>query len=140
MHYSVVYVDMVADLFHCGHVEFLKECKKVCDVLKVGIHNDAAVLSYKRQPVLTMDERIRVVEACKYVDEVIPDAPIVVTQAFLDSHNIQYVMHGDDISQASIEKMYSDITGRLVLIPYTPNISTTMIIERLARRGKFNLP
>ena len=46
-----VYVDMVADLFHLGHVEFLRKAKEHGDVLKVGIHNDETVEGSKRKPV-----------------------------------------------------------------------------------------
>jgi len=52
-----VYVDMVADLFHYGHVEFLKKARSLGDYLLVGIHADDAVASHKRSTILTMDER-----------------------------------------------------------------------------------
>jgi len=77
---KIVYVDMCADLFHYGHVEFLRRAKNYGDKLFVGIHNDATIQSYKRQPILSMDARIRVVEACRYVNKVIPDAPLFITK------------------------------------------------------------
>lgn len=132
--YDIIYVDMVADLFHCGHVAYLKECKTLGKILKVGIHSDADAQSYKRQPILSIDERIKVVEACKYVDEVIPNAPLKVTKEFLKLHNIQRVCHADDISEKSINDMYSDVIDALFFIPYTPGISTTMIINRVKQR------
>ena len=46
---------MVADLFHYGHVNFLKQCSELGDCLIVGIHSDKDVESYKRKPILTMD-------------------------------------------------------------------------------------
>jgi len=132
--YDVIYVDMVADLFHYGHVEYLKQCKIMCRVLKVGIHNDNDVDKYKRIPVLNMEERIKVVESCKYVDEVIPNAPLHVTQEFLDSHNIERVVHANDISLQSIQDMYGDIFDKLLFVPYTIGISTTEIIKRVKSR------
>ena len=39
---------MVADLFHYGHVEYLKECKNTAPYLLVGIHSDEDVKTYKR--------------------------------------------------------------------------------------------
>ena len=60
-----VYADMVGDLFHHGHVEFLRRARDLGDELVVGVHSDATAESYKRTPVMTMDERVRVVEACR---------------------------------------------------------------------------
>ena len=55
-----VYVDMVADLFHYGHVEFLKKARALGDYLLVGIHTDDIVASYKKgRPILTMEERVK---------------------------------------------------------------------------------
>ena len=70
-----VYADMVADLFHYGHVEFLKKARELGDYLIVGIHADEILEDYKRKPILTMEERIISVAGCRYVDEVLPSAP-----------------------------------------------------------------
>ena len=48
---KIIYCDMVADLFHYGHVNFLKRCKQLGDYLIVGIHSDSDVESYKRKPI-----------------------------------------------------------------------------------------
>jgi len=81
-----IYTDMCADLFHYGHVNLLKNAKQlVGDMgnLIVGIHSDKTIESYKRKPIMTMEERIAVVEACKFVDRVIPDAPLVITEDYI---------------------------------------------------------
>ena len=49
-----VYVDMVADLFHYGHVNFLRQARKHGDYLLVGVHADETVMSYKRRPIFSM--------------------------------------------------------------------------------------
>ena len=67
----ILYTDMVGDMFHYGHSEYLRrihELKKEGDKLFVGIHNDETVQSYKRLPVLNMQERIKVISCCKYID------------------------------------------------------------------------
>ena len=129
--YDVVYIDMVADLFHYGHVEYIKQCKSMARILKVGIHSDADVQSYKRLPIITMEERISVVGACKYVDEVIPFAPLKVDKNFLTTHSIEKVIHGNDISTENINKMYGEIIDNLILVPYTEGVSTSEIIKRI---------
>ena len=50
-----VYVDMVADLFHYGHVNFLRQAKSHGDFLLVGVHSDETVESYKRKLPLTLE-------------------------------------------------------------------------------------
>jgi len=62
---------MVADLFHYGHVGMLRQAKEHGDYLLVGVHADETVMSYKRRPIFSMEERVASVEGCRYVDEVV---------------------------------------------------------------------
>lgn len=131
-----VYVDMVADLFHYGHIEYLKKVKSFGDILIVGIHDDATVQSYKRRPILSMEERIRSVQECSYVDVILPDAPLEVTLEWIQKHRIDIVVHGDDISPESMNTFYKTPIelGIFYLVPYTSGISTTDIIKRIVNR------
>ena len=95
---SRVYVDMVGDLFHAGHVALLREARRHGDWLVVGVLSDDTAAAYKRRPIMTLAERVAVIEACRYVDEVIEDAPFQLTEEFLDEHAIATVVHGDDLS------------------------------------------
>jgi cytidyltransferase-like protein len=132
-----VYVDMVGDLFHMGHVEFLKAARKFGDWLVVGVLSDEVASAYKRRPIMTLAERVPVVKACRYVDEVVPNAPYTITAEFLDEHNISMVVHGDDISQEAMEEVYGEVSaaGKLRLVKYTAGISTTDLIRRVLERG-----
>ena len=129
----IVYVDMVADLFHYGHVSFLSRAKTEGHYLIVGIHNDEDVMKYKRKPILKMLERSKVVSACKHVDEVVINAPLNITEDFLNKYNIDLVIHGDDISEQKKQYFYENVErlGKLKLISYTTGISTTDIINRI---------
>lgn len=131
-----VYADMVGDLFHHGHVELLRRARALGDELIVGVHSDETVMTYKRRPILTMDERISVVQACRYVDRVIPDAPICVDAVYIKRHGIDLVVHGDEIDQKSIDAWYSvpHQLGILKLVPYTASISTSELIDRIERQ------
>ena len=60
-----VYVDMVADIFHFGHVAFLKKASAFGDELIVGIMSDAEVRANKRVPIMTMAERAATVAGCR---------------------------------------------------------------------------
>ena len=133
-----IYVDMVGDLFHAGHVDLLKQAKALGDWLMVGVLSDETAIGYKRQPVMTLAERVAVVESCRYVDEVFPDAPNVVTTSFLDEHNIDLVVHGDDLSKEAIAAVYADVerTGKLHLIKQKADISTTKLLQRIEQRHR----
>ncbi len=127
-----VYSDMVADLFHYGHMEFLKKALALGDYLLVGVHDDATVEGNKRKPILTMEERVASVAGCRYVDEVLPHAPWIIDRTWIDKHNIHLVGHGDDYSQESLEHIYKVPIemGIFRTVPYTGGISTTEIIRR----------
>ena len=65
----------VFDLFHPGHVLMLKECKAHCDYLLVAVNKaeniDPVINAGKKKPVFTVEERVMILRACRYVDEVI---------------------------------------------------------------------
>ena len=64
------------DLFHAGHIIMLKEAKQQCDYLIVGLQTDPTIdrPDTKNKPVQSMFERYVQLQACKYVDEIIPYA------------------------------------------------------------------
>ena len=128
-----VYVDMVGDLFHPGHVALLRAARGFGDELVVGVLSDETVAAYKRRPIMTMDERVAVIEACRYVDEVIPDSPNRLTREFLDEHDLALVVHGDDAGACGFEDVYGPVreAGLLRLVPRTDDISTTALIARV---------
>ncbi|MDP7217993.1 MAG: adenylyltransferase/cytidyltransferase family protein [Arenicellales bacterium] len=127
-----VYVDVVADLFHYGHVKFFQKARAYGDFLLVGVHSDQTVSSYKRSPILSMAERITVVKGCRYVDEVIGDAPLTIDQNWIKRHQIDLVVHSDDLSEEEEMRMYEIPIGMGMYrrVQYTPDISTTKIIDR----------
>jgi glycerol-3-phosphate cytidylyltransferase-like family protein len=85
---------------------------------------------------MTMEERVGVVRGCRYVDEVIAEAPLRVTRDFVERHGIDLVVHGDDFDRERLLRMYGEPEemGILRTVPYTPGISTTEILARLARQ------
>lgn len=124
---------MVADLFHYGHVNFLKQARTHGDYLLVGIHADDAILVYKDRPIMTMEERIASVEGCRYVDKVVPNAPLTIDREWIERHEIDLVMHGDDFS-SELEKLCYKVPiemGIYRTVGYTPGISTSEIKARI---------
>lgn len=135
----ILYIDMVADLLHYGHLNCIKKIytdyKTPNDKIYIGIHNDEVVESYKRKPILTMDERIKVLEGCKYIDKIIPNAPLQVTDAFLKLQGINKIFIPNNRTPADNILMLSNIIDKslveIITLDYTYEISTTAIINRI---------
>lgn len=138
-----VYVDGVYDLFHYGHAEMLGRVRAhfgSTAVIIAGVARDDDCEKYKRRPILSHEERARSLRTCKYVDEVIENAPWVITKEFLDAFAIDYVCHdaapyrstnSDGEGETADIYEYVKSIGKFVAIERTPSISTTDIIERV---------
>ena len=64
-------------MFHIGHLKLLKAAKALGDILIVGVNTDELVKEYKgHYPLLCWEDRAAVVEACRFVDLVIPQHPL----------------------------------------------------------------
>ena len=126
-----IYVDGIYDLFHAGHVNTLKNIKNMRDNvnLMVGLINDKDATNYKRQPVINETNRYIMLDSCKYVDEVIKDAPLYMTEEFIIKHNIDLVVHSfsnknDENNQNEFFKIPIEM-GKYQTIEYSHIESTT---------------
>ena len=70
--YQIGYTKGIFDMFHLGHIEFLKKCKSRCHYLIVGVFTDELLKQNQlHKPFLSFEERLEMVKQCKYVDRVI---------------------------------------------------------------------
>ncbi len=90
----VVYIAGAWDMFHAGHIETLQKAKELGDYLIVGVHNDQEVNNRygMNLPILNLNERVLSVLGCKWVDDVLIDAPFVINQEMISSLNIHTVV------------------------------------------------
>ena len=59
------------DVLHPGHIELFKDAKSKCDYLMVGLQLDPSIDSpEKHQPIQTLEERFVMIQAIKYIDEI----------------------------------------------------------------------
>lgn len=129
--YKIGYTTGVFDLFHIGHLNILKNAKAQCDHLIVGVSTDEVVQSYKdKTPIIPFDERIEIVEALKYVDEVVPQTSMDKFKAW-EKLQFNAIFHGDDWKGSSmyeeIERKFSDVGVEMVFFPYTKGTSSTVL-------------
>ena len=78
---SKVYLAMSADIIHHGHINVIKEARKLGEVI-VGILTDEVIAGYKRYPLLSYDERKAIVENIKGVSRVVPQRPSIMSPIF----------------------------------------------------------
>ncbi|KAJ7543678.1 hypothetical protein O6H91_09G048000 [Diphasiastrum complanatum] len=135
-----VYADGIYDLFHFGHARSLEQAKKSFPntYLLVGCCNDALTHKFKGKTVMTEAERYESLRHCRWVDEVIPDAPWVITQEFLDEHQIDYVAH-DALPYADASGAGKDVyqfvkaAGKFKETKRTEGVSTSDLIMRIIK-------
>lgn len=133
--YKVGFTTGVFDLFHLGHLNILKKSKEACEFLIVGVNTDELTFSYKKKhPIIPFEERIRIVEAIKYVDSVIP----VVHRdkvKLCEDVNSDVIFVGDDWKNTplwnTIEKELSKLGIDVKYFPYTEGTSSTILREVL---------
>ncbi len=130
----IIYTKIVGDLFHPGHVRFLREAKALGDRLVVQVVGDERVAVYKRNPIMTQADRAEVVGSCRYVDEVHLEGPKEITLDFMDRSGYAVYAYGYSSEREAGVKRQDCIElpdSRISIIPYTSGVSTTDIIRRI---------
>ena len=120
-----IMVDMSVTLVHHGHIRLLKKAAALGDVV-VALTSDDEVRTKKGyQPELSFAERKEVLEAVKYVTEVV-ESPWLITEDFVNRCRCDLLVHGADNSNVIDPK-------RLVIFPRTEGVSSTELRERVIR-------
>ncbi|KAL4857005.1 Choline-phosphate cytidylyltransferase 2 [Chlorella vulgaris] len=135
-----VYADGVFDLFHFGHARALEQAKLSFPntYLMVGVCNDEETHKFKGKTVMTDEERYESLRHCKWVDEVIPNAPWLITKEFLDEHEIDFVAH-DALPYADSSLGMDDVygfvkkLGKFKETKRTEGVSTSDLILRIIK-------
>lgn len=138
--YKIGYTTGVFDLFHIGHLNILKNAKEQCEYLIVGVSTDEVVKKYKNKtPVIPYEERKKIVEAIKYVDEVVPQTSIDKMEA-LENLRFNVMFHGDDWKGSElykkIEQEFNKKGVEIVFLPHTSGISSTELVKKIEEKSK----
>lgn len=135
----VVFTNGVFDLLHIGHLEYLEQAKGMGDWLVVGINGDNAVWQLKGpgRPIVPVEERARLVAALAPVDAVVIFNQITAERLIEVIHPDIYIKGGDwserdPPPEVAVVRRYG---GQVEYLPYTPEHSTSRLIERIKRVG-----
>ncbi|PUZ62772.1 hypothetical protein GQ55_3G013300 [Panicum hallii var. hallii] len=133
-----VYMDGCFDMMHYGHCNALRQARALGDELIVGVISDEEIKANKGPPVTPLYERMIMVRAVKWVDDIIPDAPYAITEEFMNKlfneYNIDYIIHGDDpclLPDGTDAYALAKKAGRYKQIKRTEGVSTTDIVGRM---------
>jgi glycerol-3-phosphate cytidylyltransferase len=120
-----ILVDMSATILHYGHVRLLAKASEYGKVI-VALTTDSEILLKKGYtPEINYEGRREILESIRYVEKVIP-SPWLINDKFLDTHNIDYLVHGHDNDNQVNKK-------KLIIFPRTEGISSTEIRNAVLR-------
>ena len=135
---GLVYTGGTFDIFHSGHVNLLRRCAKLGEVI-VSLNTDAFILQYKGAiPYMTYDERKEILEACVYVSAVVPNEDGADSKPSILKIKPDIIAIGSDwakknyYEQMNFTQDWLDEQNiSLIYIPYTKGISSSRIKKRL---------
>ena len=133
------YTTGVFDLFHVGHLNLIRRARENCDRLLVGVSTDEVVETYTgHRPILPDAERVEIVKAIRWVDEVVPQTTMDKFAAW-EKLRFNRLFHGNDWKGSA---MYNEVEAKLaavgvevVYFPYTQGTSSTLLADRLREGG-----
>lgn len=130
------------DLFHSGHVNFLKQCRKIVGpdgLVVVSLNTDEFIKEYKgRSPIMSYSERETVLLNSVYVDEVVPNIGGADSKPSIEQVNPDFVVIGSDWAKRDYyqqmqftQEWLDEREIVLCYVPYTEGISTTELKKRI---------
>lgn len=141
---TIIYAPGAFDLFHLGHVEFLEKIyNNHGTYIIIGLYDESVVKKLKgaNYPIMTLQERVLNVSACKYVSNVVIGAPYIITQNMIDHFKIDFVAHGTVVTPMEMGTdpfALPKQLGKLVMVDSMNDTTTETIVQKIARnRAEF---
>lgn len=124
------------DLFHIGHLNYLKQAKSFGDYLVVGVNTDEFTLSYKNKlPIIPFKDRFEIVKSCKYVDDVVLSEEFYPLK-YIKEYNISVLVITSEFKSKEIDSVKWSINNNIDVkyINRTSDVSTTEIIKNICTK------
>jgi len=133
------YTSGVYDLFHVGHLNLLKHAKSLCDRLIVGVTIDKLVGYKNTEVIVPFEQRIEIIKNIKCVDIAVPQDNL---DKFIMWEKLKFdvMFIGDDWHNTKrfndFEKNLSQVGVKTIYLPYTKEISSTLIKQRINKKKR----
>ena len=138
--WDVGYISGTFDMFHIGHLNLIRRAKERCKKLIVGVLADDVVKKRKKKwPIHPLVDRMAIVNAIKYVDEVdITTFELLHKDKAWEKYHFNAMFSGDDHSQgnwtnAKERAFLKEVDAELVFFPYTKETSSTILREKIEK-------
>lgn len=143
----ILYTGGTFDLFHYGHVNFLRQCSILSNKIVVALNTDNFIFEYKgKYPIMNYEERKHSLEQCKYVSKVVPNIGGKDSKTSILKVKPNIIAIGDDWAKKDYysqmgftQKWLDDKKILLVYLAYTSGISTSDIKQRIITQHESEL-
>lgn len=133
------YTTGVFDMFHVGHLNILKCAKAQCDYLIVGVSTDELVKYEKdKTPIISFEDRCKIVEAIKYVDQVVPQIDKNKFAAWEKYHFHKMFVGSDWKGSAAwtrFEEQFAPYGVEIVYLDHTDGISSSILRNKINQKN-----
>lgn len=133
---TVIFTNGCFDVLHRGHIELLRQAKTLGDLLIVGINSDRSVrrLKGRRRPIFNEIDRMRMLDAIKYVDCTVifdEDTPYQL----IDVIRPDVLVKGGDYKKEEIagSALVESYGGKVVIIPVIKGYRSSKIVKKLEK-------
>ena len=125
------YTTGVYDMFHIGHLNVIRRAKEQCDYLIVGVSTDELIQKEKNKtPIIPFEQRVEIVKAIRYVDEVVPQLNKNKLEAW-ERHHFDKMFVGSDWQGTpqwkKFEEEFAPLGVEIIYLPHTDGISSTIL-------------
>ena len=131
---TIVFTNGCFDLLHLGHVTYLTQAKTLGDILIIGVNSDESIRQLKgaNRPVNCLSDRLAILAALESVNYVIPFTESTPRDLIQIIRPDIYVKGGDYTPEMLPEvPLVEELGGKVKILPYVSNISTTAIVNRI---------
>ena len=137
----IVFTNGCFDILHRGHITYLSQAKALGDILIVGLNSDDSVRRLKgpARPINTLEDRAQLLAAMSCTDHVVPFAEDTPAALIRIVRPDIFVKGGDYTPETLPEApLVHKLGGKVHILPYMDDVSTTTIIERIRERERLN--
>jgi phosphoenolpyruvate phosphomutase len=137
---KIIYLGLRGDIVHPGIINIIREAQKRGRVL-VGLLTDSAIVSHKRLPYLSYEQRLEVISSIKGVDRVVPQEEWSYIPN-LKKYRPDAIIHGDDwktgilrAEREAVSALMEAQGGEVIEIPYTQGVNSAAFHEAVRAIG-----